>query len=80
MARQSNSIRKVQAMLTKILLPLAALAAISLPAAAEARHGSDDPPQHITREHHRLGHHHRHGRDDIIRHGRHGRDDGPNHR
>jgi hypothetical protein len=55
------------------------VAALAVPAAAQARFGSDDPPQHVRREHHRLQHHQR-GSDDGVNHTRHGSDDGPNHR
>jgi Ni/Co efflux regulator RcnB len=63
---------------TKFLLPLAAVAAMAVPAVAQARHGSDDPPNHVRREHHRAD------RDDAARdrdrNDRRGGDDGPNHR
>ena len=72
---------------TKFLLPLAAVAAMAVPAVAQARHGSDDPPNHIRREH-RVAEHHRADRDDAARdrreardrRDRRGADDGPNHR
>ncbi len=64
----------------KTLLPLAAVAAISVPAVAQARHGSDDPSTHVRREHHRVTHHVRHNHDDGARHARTSDDDGPNHR
>jgi hypothetical protein len=64
---------------TKSVLSLAAAAALALPAVAQARHGSDDPANHVRREHHRLVHHVRHGAHDG-RHDRRGADDGPNHR
>jgi Ni/Co efflux regulator RcnB len=62
---------------TKALLSLAAVAALAAPAAAQARHGSDDPPNAVRHEH-RAGHDRR-DRDDIVRHGRPGSDDGINH-
>jgi hypothetical protein len=73
---------------TKFLLPLAAVAAMAVPAVAQARHGSDDPPNHIRREHNRFAEHHRADRDhaardrdgDRDRHDRRGADDGPNDR
>ena len=52
---------------TKFLLPLAAVAAMAVPAVAQARHGSDDPPNHIRREHNRFAEHHRADRDDAAR-------------
>ena len=72
----------------KALLPLAAVAAISVPAVAQASHGSDDPPQHVRQEdrrgeHQRVEHRRveRHSRaDDGPRHDRRGSDDGPNDR
>jgi len=64
----------------KILLPLAAAAAISVPAVAQARHGSDDPPSHVRHEHHRVADRHGRSDDDFGRHARHGNDDGRNHR
>ena len=33
---------------------LAAVAAVSVPAIAQARGGSDDPVNHVRREHHRI--------------------------
>lgn len=75
---------------TKAVVALAAVGAISVPAVAQASHGSDDPPGHVRQEHHRLSHDGRHGSDDPsghVRHehhrfsrdGRHGSDDAPNH-
>jgi hypothetical protein len=75
----------------KAALTLAAVGAISVPAAAQASHGSDDPVGHVRLEHHRFdrdGHrvsddgpnHHRHANDDGPNHHRHANDDGPNHR
>ena len=58
---------------TTAAVSLAAIAAISVPAIAQARGGSDDPVNHVRREHHRQG------SDDGFRVGRRG-DDGPNHR
>jgi len=64
----------------KMLLPLAAVAAMSVPAIAQARQGSDDPTHHVRREHHRLTHVVRTVSDDGVNHARHGGDDGPRHR
>jgi hypothetical protein len=78
----------MQARYMKALLSLAAAAALAVPAVAQASHGSDDPANHVRREHHRAAHHivrvnddrgvHHSGSDD---HGIHhsGSDDGPNH-
>jgi hypothetical protein len=76
---------------TKALVAIAAVGAISVPAVAQASHGSDDPAGHVRREDHRFDrnvrrasddgpNHHRHGSDDGPNHHRHGSDDGPNHR
>jgi hypothetical protein len=69
---------------TKALISLGAVAAFAVPAAAQARHGSDDPARHVRREHHRLVTHARQGADDPVNHDRGdrrgGNDDGPNHR
>ncbi|MGZ6643083.1 MAG: hypothetical protein ACXVFT_14795 [Solirubrobacteraceae bacterium] len=59
------------------LLALAAATAFALPAAAQARHGADDPVGHVR--HAREAHHARHGADDGVRHARHGADDGVRH-
>lgn len=69
--------------LTKALLALSAVAAFAVPAAAQARHGSDDPASHVRHQHHRVAAHARHGADDSARHDQRdqrGNDDGPNHR
>jgi hypothetical protein len=68
--------------LAKPLLSLAAIAALATPGVALARQGSDDPVNHVRREHHQrhLGEDHRRGADDGAAHARGGRDDGPNHR
>jgi hypothetical protein len=69
---------------------MAAVAAIAVPAIAQARDGSDDPANHQQREH-QVVHHRRHHRLDDRRNSRHdridndrrdgrGSDDGPNHR
>jgi hypothetical protein len=68
----------MQAHYTKALLSLAVVASLAVPGVAQARHGSDDPPNHVRHEHHRFGHDRR-GSDDGVRHHR-GSDDGPNHR
>jgi len=75
----------------KPLTVLALTGAIAVPAIAQARGGSDDPPNHEQREH-QVRHHTRHHRvdndrrdrrhelgDNDRRDGR-GSDDGPNHR
>jgi hypothetical protein len=75
----------------KALPALAAAGAIAVPAVAQARGGSDDPPNHEQRQH-QVRHHTRHDRfdndhrerrhdrvDNDRRDGR-GSDDGPNHR
>ena len=41
--------------LTKGLVALAAVSALSVPAVAQAKHGSDDPIGHVRQEHHRGG-------------------------
>jgi hypothetical protein len=64
----------------KMLLPLAAVAAMSVPAVAQARQGSDDAAQHVRREHHRVMHVVRAVSDDGVNHVRHGDDDGLRHR
>lgn len=76
---------------TKALTALTVAGAIAVPAVAQARGGSDDPPNHEQRQH-QVRHHVRHDRvDDNRRAGRHdrvdndrrdgrGSDDGPNHR
>jgi hypothetical protein len=43
----------MKARYAKLLLPLAAAGAISVPAVAQASHSSDDPPQHFSHEHRR---------------------------
>ncbi|MFL5859181.1 MAG: hypothetical protein ACJ780_00120 [Solirubrobacteraceae bacterium] len=43
--------------LTKMLVSLLAVGALSVPAVAEARHGSDDPAGHVRQEHHGAKHH-----------------------
>jgi hypothetical protein len=72
---------------TKSLLTITAIAALALPAGAEARRGADDGPGHARHGVHRSddGHRHgaRHGKRHGHRHGRHGRHGahhGPNHR
>jgi Ni/Co efflux regulator RcnB len=71
---------------TKALLSLTAVAALAVPAVAQARNGSDDPAGHVRHEHHQLARTAR--AHDAPRHqdvdgpgdGRHGGDDGPGHR
>jgi hypothetical protein len=79
----------MQSRLVTAAVTLAAIGAVSVPAIAQARHGSDDPAGHVRREHRHIVTNDRH-RDDRNRdrdrgddHGRHdgrGSDDGPNHR
>jgi Ni/Co efflux regulator RcnB len=79
--------------LAKTLLAATAVAALAMPAAAQARHGADDGPAHVRHaahattsaahkartRHRHHGRHHTRGADDngVRRHG--GADDGPNH-
>jgi hypothetical protein len=76
---------------TKAVTTLALAGALTVPAVAGARGGSDDPPNHEQREHqvrHHARHdrienhrrHHRHDRADNDRRDARGSDDGPNHR
>lgn len=76
---------------TKILLSIAAVTALALPAGASARHGADDAPGHVRHADHVRGKHHikhssragddrRSSRAGDDRRGRgRGTDDGPNH-
>jgi Spy/CpxP family protein refolding chaperone len=76
---------------TKALTALALAGAVAVPAVAQARGGSDDPPNHQRHEH-QVRHHARHDRVDIdrlerrhaqvdnARRGGRSSDDGPNHR
>ena len=76
---------------TKALTTFAVAGALAIPAVAQARGGSDDPPNHEQREH-QVGHHVRHDRVDNVRPERRedragrdrrdgrGSDDGPSHR
>lgn len=76
--------------LLKTVLATATVAAVALPAGAQARQGSDDPAGHVRNAAHQTAtthqsrerHRHRHGRgtDDLLRAARGGADDGPNHR
>jgi hypothetical protein len=75
---------------TRALAALVAAGAVAVPAIAQARGGSDDPPNHEQREHQgerhrgrdRVGNDHRGRHDRFDNHRRDGRgsDDGPNHR
>jgi len=47
----------VHSRLTKTLVSLLAVGALSVPAVAQARHGSDDPAGHARQEHHAVKHH-----------------------
>jgi hypothetical protein len=74
----------------KTLLATATIAAVALPAGAQAKQGADDPAGHVrhaahqtaTREHQARHRHHRHHHraadDNGVRRG--GADDGANHR
>ena len=82
--------------IAKTLLAAATIAAVALPAGAQAKHGADDPAGHVRHAAHQTAHqsrhHHRHHHrraDDGRRHARGaddngvrrgGADDGPNHR
>jgi hypothetical protein len=73
------------ARLAKTFLALTTVAALALPAGAQARHGADDPAGHVRhssveRHHHHKRHHSRSSRTALRHHARHGADDGPNHR
>jgi hypothetical protein len=68
---------------------MATVASLALPGVALASHGSDDPPGHVSREHHRfdrerhrshdtIRHHHRDS-DDTLGRSPATSDDGPNH-
>lgn len=77
--QQPSNAQKGTAMHTRLakgLLSLATVAALAAPGVAQARHGSDDPANHVRREHQRVERHHRHDNDrDRDRHGdRHDRD------
>jgi hypothetical protein len=67
---------------TKVLLSIAAAAALAVPAGATAKQGADDPPGHVRHGSHAAGQHKaKHSsptRDDRRGRGR-GTDDGPNH-
>jgi Ni/Co efflux regulator RcnB len=67
----------MQSRFTKALLSLAAVASVAAPAVAQARHGSDDPANHVRHEHHVANN--RPDRDDVARHDRRGSDDGVHH-
>jgi Spy/CpxP family protein refolding chaperone len=75
--------------ITKTLLAAATIAAVALPAGAQAKQGADDPAGHVRQAAHQTRHHHRHHHANrgVRRHGaddngvrRGGADDGPNHR
>jgi hypothetical protein len=69
--------------LAKTLLATLTIAAVAVPAGAQAKNGADDPAGHVRHAVHATAtakakvHHHRHGHH-HARHG--GADDGPNHR
>jgi Ni/Co efflux regulator RcnB len=75
--------------ITKTVLAAATIAAVALPAGAQAKNGADDPAGHVRHAAHQTRHHHRHHHANrgVRRHGaddngvrRGGADDGPNHR
>jgi hypothetical protein len=64
---------------TKVLISIAAVAALAVPAGATAKQGADDPPGHVRHGSHAAGQvKHSSTRDDHRGRGR-GADDGPNH-
>jgi hypothetical protein len=67
--------------LTKTLVSLAAVGALSVPAVAQARHGSDDPAGHVRQQHHAARHHaaRHHDRPDRDRNDRHDNDRNDDH-
>ena len=66
--------------MTKALVPLAAVSALSVPAVAQASHGSDDPAGHVRHEHHHRGDLQRHrDRPDRDRGDRHDNDRNDDH-
>lgn len=66
----------------KALLTITAVTALAAPAAAQARHGADDPVGHVRHSpnevHRSQAAERRHARS-VARHARHGADDGPAH-
>jgi hypothetical protein len=84
----------MQNRLAKTLLTASAVIALAAPAAAQAKHGADDPAGHVRhgvhhtssksasathRHRHRHHHHSRVSDDHVAGHHRGGADDGPNH-
>jgi hypothetical protein len=67
--------------LTKTLVALATVGALSVPAVAQARHGSDDPAGHVRQEHRADRHHAANHRDrpDRDRNDRHDNDRNDDH-
>jgi hypothetical protein len=73
----------------RIALSIATVVSLALPGVALASHGSDDPPGHVSREHHRVERerprsrdtirHHRRRSDDPLLRSPADSDDGPNH-
>jgi len=61
----------------KMLLSLTAIAALTMPGVAQARHGADDGANHVRHASHARHHHHHHA---VRHHARGGADDGANHR
>ena len=81
MAEQHTNRQKGTAMysrFTKALLSLAAVAALAAPGIAQASRGSDDPANHVQREHQRFDRHHRRDNERQRHRDRHHRDR-PNH-
>jgi Spy/CpxP family protein refolding chaperone len=60
--------------MTRALVALAAVSALSVPAVAQAKHGSDDPIGHVRQEHHRGGAQQHRDRPDRDRGDRHDND------
>ena len=63
---------------TKAMIAIAAVAALGVPAGAQASHGADDPAGHVRHAKHHVKHKAKHHAKHHVRHG-HGADDGPNH-
>jgi hypothetical protein len=64
---------------TKAMVALAAVGALSVPAVAQASHGSDDPVNHVRQEHHRGDAQQHRDRPDRDRGDRHDNDRNDDH-
>jgi hypothetical protein len=64
----------------KTVLALTTVAALSVPAGAQARRGADDPAGHVRHSSHRVVKKSAKSTRTVRHHARHGADDGPNHR